>query len=56
MGKIKQAVKIIKEKLRKKSFWLPESVALKVEKEAKEIKWKSESVLITHIINNWFKK
>lgn len=46
---------IKKEKLRKKSFWLPEDKAQILEKEA-EKNWKSESALMTHIISNWFKK
>ena len=48
-------LKIIKEKLRKKSFWLRESNALLIEKEKDKKGWKSESALMNHIVSKWFK-
>lgn len=54
MNKIKQVVSKIKEKLRKKSFWLPESLAQKIEKEGKS--WDSESVFMTHMVKTWFEE
>lgn len=54
---MKTLIQKVREKLRKKSFWLPENIAKKVEQEAKDkTKWKSESTLITHIVKNWFEK
>lgn len=44
------------ELLERKIYWLPASQIDMVKKEAKRQKLKNDSVLMRHIINNWFKK
>ena len=51
---MEQIKKLIKDKIIRKIFWLPESQTDMIAKEAKH--WKNESALMQHIISNWFSK